>query len=251
MTMKTIRQLTLASCVLGINVITAHAQAPVREAQDVKVQLVPLRKPVIASEIAGKVDRLGYRPGENFPTNAVLIAFNCDLHKLRESRANLQVEKARMQAEALQKLDKRGAASVLDIEIAKNELAMSEAERDAASLMVSRCIVRAPFAGSVVERRIAEGEYVNEGRELIEIVEDGRVEIEAIIPSRLLSSLKKGDVFEARFDELPRPVRFSIDRFSPVIDPVSQTIKMYGVVEGSSSDLLAGMSGRAKLRGEQ
>jgi RND family efflux transporter MFP subunit len=126
-------------------------------------------------------------------------------------------------------------------------MAAAEADLRLVRLAVQRCEIRAPFDGTVVEHRVQAGEYVSEGQPVIEVVDHATLELEAIVPSQLLTWLRPGSAFTIEFDELAGTLPARVDRVAPVIDPVSQTVKLYGTVTQGHGALVAGMSGRARF----
>lgn len=214
---------------------------------EVRAHLVALRKPVIAAESAGRVVAMEFRPGQAFPQGGLLVAFDCALHRAREARAQAQRDRAGRQLAALQSLDRSGATSRLEVGLALADMAAAEAELRLVQLAVQRCEIRAPFAGTVVERRVQPGEYVVEGQPVLEIMDHVELELEAIVPSYLLAWLRPGADFEVELDEADVLLGGRVARIGPMIDPVSQTIKIYARVTPGNVPLVAGMSGRARF----
>jgi multidrug efflux pump subunit AcrA (membrane-fusion protein) len=92
------------------------------------------------------------------------------------------------------------------------------------------------------------GEYVAEGQPVLEIIDDGELEFETLIPSEALTWLRVGTPFSVTLHEVEGPVEARVTRIAPLIDPVSQTIKIYARGASEGSRLMAGMSGLATFR---
>lgn len=228
---------------LGVSPVIA-GEAEGREA---RVHLAAVRKPVIAAEQAGRITALDFRAGQSFASGALLLALDCALHEAREARAAAQRDRAQRLLLSLRQLDRSGATSRLEIGVALADMAAADADLRAAQITLQRCQIRAPFAGRVVEQRVQLGEYVAEGQAVLEIIDDTDLEFESIVPSHMLTWLREGTFFEAELHELASPVRGHITRIAPVIDPVSQTVKIYGRAETDDRRLMAGMSGIARF----
>ncbi len=71
------------------------------------------------------------------------------------------------------------------------------------------------------------------------------LEVEAIVPSKWLSWLKPKQSFQFVIDETGAEVSVRIVRLGAVVDPISQTIKVYGVLDEKNNLVLPGMSGTA------
>jgi membrane fusion protein, multidrug efflux system len=68
-----------------------------------------------------------------------------------------------------------------------------------------------------------------------------------IAPSRWLAWLKPGMPFKVDIHETEKTYSAQVMRLSGRVDPVSQTIKVFGEIRGDAPELMAGMSGRAVI----
>ena len=75
-----------------------------------------------------------------------------------------------------------------------------------------------------------------------------RLEVETIIPSKWLSQVRPGDAFSFTVDETGETLSAEVVRMGATVDPVSQTIKAYGVLREPGLSVLPGMSGTATFR---
>lgn len=212
---------------------------------EIRAQLSPRRSTVLSSEIAGQIDELTLREGERFKEGQRLVALDCSLHRARLAKAQAQLQEARKTYEVNSRLDRLGSVSQLEVEAAAARQAGAEAEVSLMRGLVERCAVAAPFAGRVADMKVKRHQFVAEGQELMEILDDRDLEVETIVPSRWLSWLQPGRRFTVRLEETGRDYQAEVTRLGARIDPVSQSIKMFGRVLGSHEELLPGMSGRA------
>jgi multidrug resistance efflux pump len=126
-------------------------------------------------------------------------------------------------------------------------MAAAEAELAAARVPVERCTIPAPFTGRVVELRVARHQYVTEGTPLLEVLDHRDLEVEVVAPSLWLAWLRPGHRFTLVLDETTQIYPVRVDAGTEPLDPVSQTVKLYGRLEGSFRELLPGMSGVARI----
>lgn len=234
-----IRPLALALLLLPL---PALAQAP-----DIRVQVTPRQHTVLSSELSGKIVEMAVREGEAFKKGDRLVAFDCAMHRARLDNAAAAAEAAVKKLESVGKLDKLSAVSGLELSDSAAKLTMAQAELSMARTLVQRCTIAAPFAGRVAERKAQAHEYVAEGKELLAIYDDGAFELEMIVPSRWLAWLKPGQPFAVRVDETGQDYGAEVARLSGRVDPVSQSVKVFGRIKGKADGLLPGMSGTARL----
>jgi len=125
-----------------------------------------------------------------------------------------------------------------EVEQARGELAIVRARLD-------MCVIKAPFSGRVVELLVNPHETVTQGQELINILDDSRLELELFVPSRWLSWLATGAAFDVRIDETGKTYAATVTVLGAKVDPVSHSIRVLAEIEGRPTELLAGMSGTA------
>ena len=231
----------------------AYAGAGLGGVPEIRAQISPRRSTMLSSELAAKIDDLGLREGERFKEGQKLVGFDCAVHRARLNKAIAQQQAARKLYEVNSRLDKLGSVSTLELEAAAAQLSAAEAETAMMRTMVERCAVLAPFPGRIAELKVRRYEFVTEGKELMEILDDRELEVEMIVPSRWLSWLVPGTGFKVLIEETGHAYAAEVTRLSARIDPVSQSIKVFGKVfgrvaekgGGRQEELLAGMSGRA------
>ncbi len=202
---------------------------------------------LISSEMSGRIDHLKIRDGERFNTGQLLVGFNCNMEAAELSKAKAVLEKKRKTYEVNQKLANLNSISHLELAVSKTEEEEAKADVRVAEAVLDRCEIKAPFSGKVVEVIARAYQSVKEGEPLMEIVNDKDLEIEFIAPSKDWSVLKAGKTFKVVLDETKKSYDAEIIRLGGKVDPVSQTIKVYGRIKSNSPELLPGMSGYIEL----
>jgi len=114
-------------------------------------------------------------------------------------------------------------------------------------VQVKRCSVTAPFDGRIVLRRAQPHESVASGAALLEVVDNGTLEIYLLVPSAWLSRLQPGQTFNFTPDETGKPLKATVKRLGARIDEGSQTLLLIGSLPDDALGLLAGMSGTAQF----
>lgn len=215
--------------------------------QLLRAQIKARYSTLISSEMSGRINLLNIRDGERFSSGQVLVGYHCNLESAELSKAKASLEKKRKTYEVNQKLAKLNSISTLELAVSKTEEDEAKAEVKVAEAVLDRCTIKAPFSGKVVEVMARAYQSVKDGEPLMEIVNEKDLEIEFIAPSRALPNLKAGKTFKVTLDETQKSYGAEIIRLGGKVDPVSQTIKVYGRIKGNSSELLPGMSGYIEL----
>jgi len=222
-----IRSLSLAA-VIGASLIAlpVFAQsgpppAPVSVAPAVKEQLAPrLWTPSsvvsrndarISAEQVGRIVSLA-EIGDQVEKGAVLAELDQRLLRLAvdEARAALaridaRLEFARAQEQRLAQLAQQSTISRAQADEAGAERRVLEEERRGADVALRQAEHRltnarilAPFSGTVVERFVAVGEYVNTGVPLLRVVDTRQTEVQARAPVNLAQFVRPGSRVQLR-----------------------------------------------------
>ncbi|HBN15640.1 MAG: efflux transporter periplasmic adaptor subunit [Gammaproteobacteria bacterium] len=214
---------------------------------EIRMQLTPHQRTILSSEIPGRITQLTVKEGESFDTGELLIKIDCSMHQARLDKAVAQAKEAEQVLAVNTQLDRLGSISVLEVEVAGSRLAAAAAEADLMRTIVKRCEINAPFSGKVAALEVKAHQYVAEGQELLSILDDSAFDVEMVVPSRWISQLSAGQQFELVVDETGESYPAFITRFGASIDAVSQSIKIFGRIDGDFPELRAGMSGVARL----
>lgn len=220
-------------------------EASERDGGTVRVLLKAPRETTLSSEMEGRIIGLPLRLGDSFTEGDLLVRFDCEnrLAELAMSEAEkLKAEKTFESKKALQHLD---AVSSLDVELARADLSRAEAQMRRSRVRVNDCRIKAPYDGRVVKVHANPFEVVAPGAELMEIVETGRLELEALVPSAWMVWLEAGHEFVVHVDELDQDVPARVDALGSRVDPVSQSIAIRASIIEPIPGLLPGMSGDA------
>lgn len=211
----------------------------------IRAQLSSRNAVTISAEIPARVATLRLREGDAFRPGDLLVGLDCSVHKSQQNKAEASVEAAGAVVASNQRLAELNSIGKLEVEQARARLKEAQAELASTRMVASRCNIVAPFAGRVAKRHVAAHQYVTPGNALLDIVETGQLEVQMILPSRWLSWLKPGVAFSVDVEELAKRYPARIQRLGAQIDPVSQTVAAFGVMDGAQGGLLPGMSGWA------
>jgi membrane fusion protein, multidrug efflux system len=229
----------------GVSVAAAQSLAPAGGERLVRVQLAPAQYTTLSAEIAARVEHLPYREGQRFARGEVLVQLDCAMYRARLDRAEAEALEARTSHDVNERLQGMGSISLLEIGVSAARKAVTEADVRLMRTLVDRCVIRAPFAGRVVQQAARAHQYVAEGQSVMEILDDRTLEVEMVLPSQWLRWLAPGLGFEVRIDEIGGSFPATVDRVGARVDPVSQSVRVFGVIASQDSRLMAGMSGVA------
>jgi membrane fusion protein (multidrug efflux system) len=225
----------------------ADTMPPLGNAAEIRAQLTARNYTTLSSEASARIDRIATRVGEHFKKDDLLIVFDCATQRAQVARAKAVATQAEKTAAINQRLANLKSIGQLELDVSRAEVEKARADLAIADAAASKCEIAAPFNGITVEQKAQEFQYATPGQPLLEILDDRSLEVELIAPSRWLAWLKPGYAFQVHIDETDKTYAAGITRVGGRVDPVSQTIKVFGEIRGDAAELMAGMSGRANI----
>lgn len=225
----------------------APAQTTALEQREIRAQLTPRRQTTLAAEIGAKVNRLNVKEGGSFTSGQTLLVFDCSVQQAQLNKAKASLNAAGKTWDANKRLAELNSIGTVELQLSEAEVLKNKADVASMSAMLSKCAISAPFSGRVSEQKVQEQQYVQPGQALLEILDDSVLEIEFIAPSRWLAWLQKDYLFSIIVDETGNRYPARIQRIGARVDPVSQSVKLFGAIDGKFPELISGMSGHVDL----
>ena len=154
-----------------------------------------------------------------------------------------------------EKLHAQGVAPDAKLDSVRTQLRTARTNRDAAQAQLGMAergardsSVRAPFAGLVARRYVSEGEFVQPGQKLFDLVALDPIEVEFTLPERDSSRVVMGQPVDVRVAPFPDEVfRAEVTVIAPTIDPMTRTLRVKARMANSDGRLRPGLFARADL----
>ena len=226
--------------------------------------LAPRRESHIGTEVTGRIARVAVAVGDRVEAGDVLFEVDPEPFELglaqAEAGLDLAAAEARQMAAELERAETLLARDVLseqEAERLRTKLLVAEARerqalqaREMAARDLANAVARAPFAGSVAERRVDEGTLVTTQPQTVVIVlqETETLEAQVAIPEAQMGRVQPGDRAEIFVESLPRPVAARVHAVSDSIDPATRTYLVRIEVDNRERTMKAGAFLRAEIR---
>lgn len=202
---------------------------------------------VISSILPGTVAALPLHPGDAFAAGDALLWLDCALPEAEAAALRAEHEAARLRAATLADLLSRGGAGRLEVAAAKALAAAARARLDSALIRLRSCAITAPFDGRIVEYAVNPFEYVAPAQPVVSIVSSGQPVLDIIAPETWLHWIAPGHRGRVQFNAVPGALEVTITGIAPIVDPVSQTVKLSARFHGAPDRILPGMTGRVRF----
>jgi len=232
--------------------ITGPTHADPENALTARGVLRSVGEATLASDINSRIISIPFRDGQTFSKGDILLSFDCDKPAAELKVAEAESRGHRATHENSQNLQRMRAAGGLEVAVAKAQWEKAEAAVEVAKVRVGQCRIVAPFSGRVVDVLTHENDTPAANAPLLRIVDHFNIELDLILPSKWLVWMREAAPFSFRIDETGTTVRGRISRVGAAVDPVSQTVKVSGVLlpgAVNTGAVLPGMSGVATFSG--
>lgn len=208
----------------------------------------------IAARVAGRLDRLYLDfTGESVRRGAPIYAiYSPDLvasgREYGLALENLKRAKAGGDAQYVESAESLAAAT-------RERLSLWGLDREQIDRIASTgraevdLVVRSPASGTVLEKKVVQGQYVAEGQDLYLLADLSRLWLSAKVYEQELAGLRIGQLAVARFAAFPgRDVPGRIRFIDPVLDPATRTAGVRIELRNPDGLLKPGMFANAEIR---
>lgn len=214
---------------------------------EIRAQLQPVQYTTISSEVPGKIQRIAFREGQAFRKGAVLIELDCALQKAQLRKAHATLDAAERTAVANRRLFELSSVGQIEMENSAAEAEKARAEVAFMATTVSKCTIKAPFDGKVAEQKGREEQFVQPGQPVLDILNNGAMELEFLVPSKWLVWLNVRTRVSIHLDETDHTYPAVVKSIGAKADAVSQSVKITAVIAGDFPELAPGMSGKISI----
>ncbi|WP_427913206.1 efflux RND transporter periplasmic adaptor subunit [Ramlibacter sp. MMS24-I3-19] len=196
---------------------------------------------VVKARVAGELQGLTVREGDVVTAGQVIARIDPTESQSRLRQAQQQAESARAQIDIAQRqwennkaLVDQGFISKSALDTSLNNLNAAKATHqaavaaaDVARKTVDDTVLRAPIAGVVSQRLAQPGERVSIDSKVVEIVDLGRLELEATLSAADSVQVRVGQQAQLQVEGLPKPVSARVVRINPSAQAGSRSVLAY------------------------
>ena len=213
----------------------------------IHIVLAPELETTLVSQMAGRVDALNASLGQPVAEGALIARMECSEPAARLRIAEAELGEARETLQAKTGLRRLKAAGDMEVALAKAAGEKAQGAIDLAKSQIAHCSVKAPFAGRIAKVHVKPFQGVGAGMPLVDLVSSGPLKVRLNVPSTYLRQLSVGTGFEVTIDEIGRSYQAKVTAINARVDAVAQSVELEARIEGKTPELLAGMSGTARL----
>ncbi|MDG9925673.1 MULTISPECIES: efflux RND transporter periplasmic adaptor subunit [unclassified Pseudomonas] len=213
----------------------------------IRVLLAAEVETTLSSKMGGTLDELHASLGQTVDKGKLLAQFDCREGQARAKVTNAELTMAKQNLEAKRQLRKLDAVGDLEVAMAATEVEKADGARSMAQTQVSYCKVVAPFTGRIAKVHAKPHQTVSAGAPLFDLVGAGTLKVRMNVPSRLLTSLQLGSPLQINISETGKDYAAKVSAINSRVDAVAQSVELEATLDAEHPELIAGMSGVARL----
>ena len=221
-------------------------------AQDVQLvlsaegQSEPDRVSRIRAEAGGKIISVSVRRGEFVEAGQELGRLDAETFEAQVTQARTQLEQATRDLDNALELQSRGIATEDRVTQARAGKAAAEAALTAAEEVLENTVIRAPFAGRLNDLTLDEGEFVDGGDLVAEVLDNDPLTVVVQVPQQALARITTGQPAQVEF--ITGEERVGVVSFiGGNADQQTRTFRVEVTVDNPQSVMPAGLSARVIL----
>jgi membrane fusion protein (multidrug efflux system) len=181
---------------VNVTVMPVIAQPQLPDTFNLPAVIEPNRIVTVSAEVEGRIERIPLKEGDYVKSGDLLIQINADLIRPLFEIAQEQVNRDQIEFERMDNLIKDNATSQRDLDDARTKLMISKANLDEVRARLERTSIYSPTAGQLNDIIVEEGEYVQVGAPVAEVVDNDKVKVVVDIPERDISFFSVGQKAE-------------------------------------------------------
>ncbi len=181
---------------VNVVVMNVTAEPQLADTFDLPAVVEPNRIVTVSAEVGGRIESIPPEEGSKVNSGDLLIKLNTDLIQPEFDSSKAQVERDQIEFDRMTKLTKGNAATQRDLDNATSQLAMSKARLEGIGARLERTSIFAPTAGVLNDLLVEEGEFVDIGNPVAQVVDTDTVKVVVEIPERDVAFFSVGDKAE-------------------------------------------------------
>ncbi|MEO7176814.1 MAG: efflux RND transporter periplasmic adaptor subunit [Saprospiraceae bacterium] len=180
----------------------------------------------IRPEINGRLTYENIQDGAQVSAGTILARINADDLRAQDSKLRSQLTIAKQNLDRVEQLLGRNGASQLELDNAKNQANILQADIQLNNVALSKTIIRAPFSGRLGFKLISKGAYVSPSTLLTTLTQVNPLWVEFIVPERYIANIKIGQEVKVNMPDQGTPVDAVIKALDPNIDAGSRSLSV-------------------------
>src|SRR5712664_1539469 len=216
-------------------VTTAVARTEQHRATTTSIGTVlALRSITLRTELSGTVSQVGLVPGRIVDSGAVLVALDVSVEQADLRGQQAQAALAQTSLARVERLRGAGGASEEEVERARAERDIAQAQIARTEAIIAKKTIRAPFRARVGITDVHPGQYLNDGTQLTTLQGvEGAAHVDFTVSQQVGAQLRAGQQVGVLVGDAT-PIAGRIVAVDSRVDPATRTTMVRATIAGSN-----------------
>ena len=207
-----------------------------------------LRSITLQNEVSGTVRHVNLTPGQIVGAGTVLVQLDVSVEQAEIAELEARAALARTLYERLQNANINKSISQVELDRARAEMQVADAQIARTKAIIARKTIRAPFRAVVGISDVHEGQYLSEGTKLTTLQGvDDAVHVDFSVAQQVAERLRRGDRVEVVVAEGVAPIAAKIVAVDARVDPTTRNAVVRARLGSATYTLHPGASVRVQV----
>jgi len=198
--------------------------------------VLALRSITLRTELSGTVHAVSLVPGRIVDSGVVLVALDISVEQADLQAQAAQASLAATSLARLERLRQHGAVSEEEIDRARAERDIAQAQIARTQAIIAKKTIRAPFRARVGIADVHPGQYLNEGTQLTTLQGvDGAAHVDFAVSQQVAAALRAGEPVQVVTTADSTPIAARIVAVDARVDPTTRTTTVRAMILGATA----------------
>lgn len=200
----------------------------------------------LVSKTAGRVHRITVEEGDWVDEGQIVVELENEREQIQLRKAELALADKRRQLDRTARMLQEELISRQEFDDIDSAFQLAEAERDLAGIALEETRIRAPFGGRLTDRKVVLGQQIAPAVPVFTLGDFSPLRVRVHLPETVARKVQQGQRVLVTLEAVADPLEAVVERISPVVDPVTSTVRLTLLLDGQQQIGLVG--GFVKVR---
>jgi len=203
---------------------------------------------VIRPEMAGRISEIAFQEGQRVAKGTVLVRLDDSIARATLAQAQASIAFSRAELSRADQLVRQNTGPLRTREQAAAKLQADEASVQLAKAQLDKQVLTAPFDGVLGLRKVSVGDYMQAGKDIVNIEAIDTLKLDFRVPEMFLSAVRIGQTLKVSVDAFAgRSFDGQVYAIDPLIDVNGRAVVIRARVANPDGALRPGLFARVAL----
>lgn len=211
-------------------------------------ELEAIRQVQVSAETTGVIEQIYFQSGQYVKKGQLLVQLKTNVEQGNLERLQAKLKQTEMAYHRTKQLIDSNAISRAEMDTALADRDMTRAEIQQLQALIEQKSIRAPFSGVIGIRQVHQGQYLEAGTSIANLVDTQQLLANFTLDEQLAARLKTGQAVQLKIDAFPEQ---SFSAVVNAIDPMvtkSRTMTGQALLNNQHQQLKPGMYAKLEIQ---